>query len=69
MFINFISANKLGKEYQNDVLVADMVHGRIYHFDLTQNRTDLLLQGPLIDKVADIEEEVTNTVIRRGFRV
>ena len=37
-----------------------MVHARIYHFDLTQNRTCLLLKGPLIEKVADNDKELDN---------
>jgi aldose sugar dehydrogenase len=64
--IKFISTGKLGKEYQNDVLVAD-VHGRVYHFDLTQNRTSLHLQGPLVDKVADNDKELNDVIFGNDF--
>jgi aldose sugar dehydrogenase len=41
------------KQYQNDMFVSDHKHGRIYHFDLNENRTELALKGPLLDKVAE----------------
>ena len=56
--IKFLSTDKLGKQYENDIFVADAKNGRIYHFELNQNRTALLLEGPLIDKVADNDKEV-----------
>jgi aldose sugar dehydrogenase len=65
--IKFISTDKLGKKYQNDLLVADAEHGRIYHFDLTQNRTGLSLQGALVDKVANNDKELDNVIFAGGF--
>ena len=65
--LKFISTDKLGKQYQNDMLVADVNNGRIYHFDLNQNRTQLLLKGPLSDKIADNNEELQNVIFAEGF--
>jgi glucose/arabinose dehydrogenase len=65
--IKFLSTDKLGKEYENDMFVADAKNGRIYHFELNQNRTALLLEGPLIDKVADDDKELGNVVFGQGF--
>jgi glucose/arabinose dehydrogenase len=65
--IKFISTDKLGKKYQNDLLVADAEHGRIYHFDLTQNRTGLRLQGALVDKVANNDKELHYVIFAGGF--
>jgi aldose sugar dehydrogenase len=65
--LKFLSTNKLGKQYENDMLVADVNNYRIYHFELNQNRTALLLQAPLIDKVADSDEELNNVIFARGF--
>jgi glucose/arabinose dehydrogenase len=67
--IKFISTDKLGKEYENDIFVADVSYGRIYHFELNQNRTELILQGPLMDKVADSDEELNDVLLAQGFYV
>jgi aldose sugar dehydrogenase len=65
--IKFISTDKLGKEYENDILVADTNGPRIYHFELDQNRTALHLQGPLIDKVAESDDELANIIFAEDF--
>jgi aldose sugar dehydrogenase len=65
--LKFIATDKLGKQYENDMLVADVNNGRIYHFKLNQNRTALLLQGPLIDKVADSNKELDNITFAGGL--
>jgi aldose sugar dehydrogenase len=44
-------------------------YGRIYHFELNQNRTELLLQGPLMDKVADNDKELNDVLFAEGFDV
>jgi aldose sugar dehydrogenase len=65
--LKFLSTDKLGKQYENDIFVADANEGRIYHFKLNQNRTELLLQGPLTDKIADNDKELNNVVFAEGF--
>ena len=50
--LKFLNSDKLGKQYENDLFVGDMNRGRIYHFDLNKNRTALVLNGSLADKVA-----------------
>jgi aldose sugar dehydrogenase len=65
--IKFISTDKLGKEYENDMFVADTNGRRIYHFELDQNRTALHLQGPLIDKVAESDDELADVVFTQDF--
>jgi glucose/arabinose dehydrogenase len=40
----------LGTQYQNDILVGDVHNGRIYHFDLNNNRTELVLPNSLASK-------------------
>jgi aldose sugar dehydrogenase len=66
--INFINSTALGAEYQNDLLVADINYGRIYHFDLNQDRTALLLEGALEDKVANSAAELDSILFGTGFR-
>ena len=40
--LKFYDSDKLGKEYENDMFVADFLNGDIYHFDLNENRTELV---------------------------
>jgi glucose/arabinose dehydrogenase len=56
--LKFFHSDRLGKQYENDLFVSDIRHGRLYHYDLNQNRTQLVLPGDLEDKVADLEDEV-----------
>ena len=53
--VKFLNSDKLGEEYVNDMFVGDIVNGRIYHFELNQDRTELILDGLLADKVAATE--------------
>jgi aldose sugar dehydrogenase len=53
--VKFLNSDKLGAEYGNDMFVGDIVNGRIYHFELNQDRTELILDGLLADKVAATE--------------
>ena len=53
--VKFLNSDKLGAEYANDMFVGDIVNGRIYHFELNQDRTELILDGLLADKVAATE--------------
>lgn len=66
--IKFYNSTQLGEEYQNDIFVSDVNNGRIYHFDLNEDRTGLILDGELADKVADGEDELTGVVFGTGFR-
>jgi len=65
--LKFLTTNKLGKQYENDMLVADANNGRIYHFKLNQNRTALVLGGALMDKIADIDKELDQIIFARDF--
>jgi glucose/arabinose dehydrogenase len=63
----FFNSDKLGEEYENDMLVADVHFGRIYHFNLNENRTGLVLEGPIADKVADTDAEVQQLIFGSEF--
>ena len=43
--LKFIDSDKYGENYENDMLVADVNYGNIYHFELNKNRTGLSLDG------------------------
>jgi hypothetical protein len=50
------------------MFVADINNGRLYHFDLNEERTDLILDGVLSDKVADNPSELDSVIFGTGFR-
>ena len=64
--LKFLTTDKLGKEYKNDLLVSD-VSGRVYHFDLNKNRTGLILNGPLKNKVVETPDETNSVIFFQGF--
>ncbi len=57
--IDFLDSSILGNKYQYDLFVAASNNGKLYHFDLSENRTALVLDGNLTDKVANtvVEDE------------
>jgi glucose/arabinose dehydrogenase len=55
--LKFIDSDNYGREYENDMLVADFTLGRIYHFDLNKDRTKLSLMGELADKMSDGDDD------------
>ena len=65
--IKFLDSDKLGKKYENDVFVGAFNNGNIYHFDLNSNRTGLLLDGRLADKIANTRDELHDVVFAQGF--
>ena len=63
--IRFLNSDKLGKQYENDMFVGDVLNGNIYHFDLNKKRTGLLfLPGsPFSDGVVSGNETKFNDEI------
>ena len=51
--LKFLHSDKLGAQYQNDMFVGDVHNGRLYHFDLNQDRTALVLPEALAGKVIE----------------
>jgi aldose sugar dehydrogenase len=43
--LKFLDSDRLGKQYENDMFVGDFNYGRIYHFELNNNRTKLNTDG------------------------
>jgi glucose/arabinose dehydrogenase len=56
--ITFLNSDKLGVQYENDIFVGSVKGGRIFNFDLNDDRTELVLDNPLDDKVADTNDEL-----------
>jgi glucose/arabinose dehydrogenase len=74
--LKFLSSVKLGESYENDMFVGDVQFGNVYHFELNEDRTELALPGgPLLDKVADTDEELlrengdASLVFAHGFGI
>jgi len=65
--IKFFNSDKFGPGYKNDIFVGDVHNGNIYHFNLNDDRTSLLLDGVLSDKIADSPEELDNVIFAEGF--
>jgi aldose sugar dehydrogenase len=65
--VKFLNSDKLGMQYVNDMFVGDVHNGWIYHFDLNEDRTDLILDGLLADQIAHTPEEMQETIFGEGF--
>ena len=65
--IKFFGSDRLGNQYKNDIFVSDITQGNIYHFDLTGNRTNLILDGLLADKMSNNSTENRDIIFGEGF--
>ncbi|HEX7033082.1 MAG TPA: PQQ-dependent sugar dehydrogenase [Nitrososphaera sp.] len=65
--IKFFNSTALGDEYENDLFVGDINDGTLYHFDLDESRSELVLEGLLADKVADNDSELDSVIFGTGF--
>ena len=60
----FFNSTKIGKEYENDILVADINNGYVYDLNLNQDRTEIDVQ----DKVIRSGSEVIQNYIIAEFK-
>jgi aldose sugar dehydrogenase len=67
--VKFLNSDKLGAQYQNDMFVGDVHNGRLYHFDLNQERTGLGLPEALSDKVIQVPTSpgLEDIIFGQGF--
>lgn len=66
--IKFLNSDKLGRYYQDDMFVGDIINGNIYHFKLNKQRTTLVLPpGQLVDKVVNSSDALQGTIFGKGF--
>jgi aldose sugar dehydrogenase len=63
----FLTTDKLGQEYKNDIFVSDIKYGNIYHFKLNKDRTGFILNESLADKVATGEDNTEQIEFASGF--
>jgi len=67
--LKFLNSDKLGKQYENTVFIGDVNTGNLYNFKLDADRTGLLLNGALEDKIADTHDELQSVIFGQGFGV
>jgi len=65
--LKFLNSDKLGKEYENTMFVGNVNTGDLYNFRLNEDRTSLLLGGPLEGKVANNPEDLKPVIFGHGF--
>lgn len=46
--LKFLTSNKLGEKYENDIFLGSFLNGKIYHFKLTENRNHLIVPAPFV---------------------
>ena len=64
----FLDYTNFGTDYENDMFVGS-VDDRIFHFNLSDNRTGLLLTGILEDKIAADDTEFADILFAEGFSI
>jgi aldose sugar dehydrogenase len=65
----FFNSDKLGDLYENDLFIGSVKNGTLYHFDLTENRSHLDLNGPLSDKIANNSSELKDVTFANKLGV
>ena len=65
----FLDSDKLGPNYKNDMFVGSADGGRIFHFDLNNNRNGLVLKGILTDKIALDKTEFEDILFAEGLSI
>jgi glucose/arabinose dehydrogenase len=67
--VKFLESARLGDKYENNMFVADVHNGRIYNFNLTSDRNDIVLPPELSSRVIEKPNSagVSNIVFGEGF--
>jgi aldose sugar dehydrogenase len=64
----FLNSTKLGSQYSNDMFVGSVENGRLFHFKLNDNRTELSLPSSNKGKILNDEGEVA-TMFGQNFGI
>jgi glucose/arabinose dehydrogenase len=49
------------------MFIGDFSNGNLYHFDLSEDRNQLVLNGPLKDRIANNQDELQKAILGHGF--
>lgn len=65
----FLDSDKLGTQYRNDMFVSDVHNGRIYRFELNNDRTEFVLPRSLESKLLTTlnAPDINEILFARGF--
>jgi glucose/arabinose dehydrogenase len=64
--LKFFDSNRLGEQYKDDILVGSYNKGRIYHFELNEDR-NTISTGRLKNNVASSEMQLATFIFGKGF--
>ena len=67
--LTFLNSSKLGSQYLNDMFVGSVEDGRIFHFKLNDNRTDLALPNSLKSKIVSEKGEEGQIMFGEDFGI
>ena len=65
--LKFLNSDRLGKQYENEIFVGDFHDGVLYHFQLSKNRTELILNDSLASKIANSTTDLRTVIFAHGF--
>jgi aldose sugar dehydrogenase len=65
--LTFLNSSNYGQKYENDMFVGDFHNGYLYHFELNTNRSAIVLNGTLEDRIANNPSELKDVIFGRGF--
>jgi aldose sugar dehydrogenase len=65
----FLDSEKLGKKYKNDIFVGSAKNGRIFNFNVKENRKSLSLSGNLADLVLNEKDNSSKIIFGEGFGI
>src|SRR5919199_954862 len=65
--LKFLNSAKVGSQYQNDMFVGDIKNGNLYRFKLNQDRTGLVLDGTLSNKISNKPQDSQPIIFASGF--
>jgi glucose/arabinose dehydrogenase len=65
--MKFFNSTKFGQEFKDDLFVGSANDQNLYHFDLTKDRTELILSGSLADLVVDSSDNIESIVFAKNF--
>jgi glucose/arabinose dehydrogenase len=65
----FLGSDKLGEKYKNDMFVGSVKKGKIYHFDLSNDRKSLLLEDDLADLMLNKKDDSSKIIFGENFGI
>lgn len=67
--LTFLNSTKLGSQYLNDLFVGSVEDGRIFHFKLNENRTELSLPSSIKNKIVSEKGEEGQIMFAEDFGI